>query len=141
MTKQEAIRTVCQIIGLVYHSFKDYSKACDCFCDQQNRTMGSFQFQCERPDIFDYIRQAVLERLKREGHEIHEDFDPETGKVKEAVEDLIAEPPKLQEEVDGIIQKLRSAHDPEGVVVVVIRGKDDPEMLKDILKKLDGPPF
>lgn len=84
LTRKEATREACSITGLAFKSIGDYSYSSDGFCDlcpfgEGNHHEGSYQ---NSGIILDYVRRAVLEKLKRDGYKIHEKFDPETGKEK-----------------------------------------------------------
>ena len=79
MTREEAIETACSIVSLAYRSMGDYSHPSDGFCrrcpveriPEWNYSNDGIAFQ--------YVRLAVVEKLKRDGYKISVGFDPETG--------------------------------------------------------------
>lgn len=93
MTRQEAITEVCQIVALAYGSINNFSTASDCFCEEGAEARIE---KAEGPCVVDgvrrrmttyrnegvtivYVRQAVMEKLKKDGYTICEGFDQETG--------------------------------------------------------------
>jgi len=80
VTRREATREACAIFGLVYHSIGDYTYSSDGFCDRcpqgEGRREGYYR---NHGKIFDYVRQAVLEKLKRDSIAVADGFDPQTG--------------------------------------------------------------
>ncbi len=77
MSKDEAIREACSIVALAYRSIGDYSRPSDGFCNVC-KPWGHFQ---NDGHILDYVRLAVVEKLKRDGFDIYTaGFDPITGK-------------------------------------------------------------
>lgn len=68
MTKQEATQEACSIIALAYHSRQDYTIPCDCFC---GREKGK-EFQTADRATFDYVREAVKEKLIKDGFTVRE---------------------------------------------------------------------
>jgi hypothetical protein len=74
LTRKEVIEQMCEIRGLVYHSIGNYADACDCLCDFTS-DFRSTDFE------INYIKQAVIEKLKRDGYRISEFYDPESGKM------------------------------------------------------------
>lgn len=86
MTRQEAIEEACKIIGLAYHSIGDYTFACDGFCDKcqaARREKVGYPFSLgdyrNGGQVFDYVRQAVLEKLTKDGIKVADGFDSVTG--------------------------------------------------------------
>jgi hypothetical protein len=77
MTKDEAITEVCAIIGLAFHSLKDYSHLSDGFCSTCNLSNDAFRNEGR---MIKYVRMAVVQRLKREGIPIAAGFHKQTGK-------------------------------------------------------------
>lgn len=73
MTKVEAIQKACSIVGMAYQAMGDYTKSCDCFCDDR---------LCYRNDstVLDFVAEAVVEKLARDGFMVPAGFDPMTGK-------------------------------------------------------------
>lgn len=68
MTREEAIREACEIVGLAFHSIGDYSRASDGFCDKcPAATCPSWTYHNEG-HILAYVRQAVVEKLQRDGY-------------------------------------------------------------------------
>ena len=69
MTRSEAIKEACTIVAMAYHTLADYADASDGFCSECR--MGK-QYDEYRNDgqALTYIREAVRERLKRDGYEI-----------------------------------------------------------------------
>ena len=80
MSQEDAIEEACLIMALAYHSIGDYQKPSDGFCRKcpASRSKG-WTFRNDG-HIFDYVRVAVLQRLKADGYSICGGFDPETGK-------------------------------------------------------------
>ncbi len=79
MTIEEAIREACRIVALAYKSIGDYRHASDGFCDLCPNSGDPESFRNEGKAI-EYVRLAVVARLKADGYGIAEGFDPETGK-------------------------------------------------------------
>lgn len=79
MTKQEVIRELCRIVALVYRSIDDYTNPSDGFCDLCPFHDNPQCFKHSGKTI-DYVRQAVVEKLKRDGVRIAQGFNPETGR-------------------------------------------------------------
>ena len=65
MTYKEVIKHLCQTVGVVFNTIKDYSKASDCFCNENARTSQSF---LHSGITLKYVRDAVIEKLKRDGY-------------------------------------------------------------------------
>ncbi len=63
MTRQEVIENVCETVGIIFVSRKDYRFASDCFC-KENPGFNHEGYTLE------YLRQAVIEKLQRDGYEI-----------------------------------------------------------------------
>ena len=82
MTRDEAIREACSIVGLVYYSIGDFSHASDGFCASCQANQGRGWHYANQGIALAYVRQAVLAALKRDGYRIHENFDPTTGKER-----------------------------------------------------------
>lgn len=78
MTKEEVIRSLCRITALVYHSIGDYKEPSDGFCDLCPNADDPASFQ-HSGHTLTWLRQAAVEKLKREGYSIANRFDPETG--------------------------------------------------------------
>lgn len=66
MTKDDVIKHVCRTVALVYRSIGDYSRASDGFCSVCEADLKGFNFQHDGITL-DYVRQAVIEKLKRDG--------------------------------------------------------------------------
>ena len=85
MTRDEAIREVCSIVALAYHSIGNYSQPSDGFCDMcPSGKHGAWSYQNAGRAI-DYVRRAVVLLLHSDGHSIPDGFDPVTGKECEEV--------------------------------------------------------
>ena len=65
--KEKVIGSLCAIVMMVHQSTGGFSdgKACDCFCSHMD-PMDFRSFAFERPDLLDFIRKAVEEKLARE---------------------------------------------------------------------------
>jgi hypothetical protein len=61
--RDQIIAKLCGIVGMVQRSIGDYSHASDCFC------VETPNFQHEEKTI-DYVREAVIEKLKRDGYTV-----------------------------------------------------------------------
>ena len=81
MTRDEAIIEACSIVALAYHSIGDYSHASDGFCSQCPAATSAYFEADYRNDgrALAFVRQAVVEKLERDGIVIADRFDPETG--------------------------------------------------------------
>jgi hypothetical protein len=86
MTKDEVVQEVCAILALAYHSIGDFSYACDGICSRCRAQHGPDWNYSNGGQIVDYVREAVLQRLKRDGIAIDDGFDPETGREKDRME-------------------------------------------------------
>lgn len=75
LSREEVIHQCCEIVGLAYHSIGDLSEPGDCFCNIRS------DFQ-HHPQTLSFVREAVLEKLKREGVKIDPRFDEITGRFK-----------------------------------------------------------
>jgi hypothetical protein len=75
MTKQEAIKEACAIVALAYHSVGEYTHSSDGFC-------GCSPFENYQNDgiALNYVREAVLQRLAKDGCKVADGFDPITGR-------------------------------------------------------------
>lgn len=80
MTREEVLYEVCSIVALVYDSIGDYTRASDGFCTTcMERNYGYYE---NDGAAIEYVRLAVVAALNRDGYEIHQGFDPLTGKQK-----------------------------------------------------------
>lgn len=82
MTRDEAITEACAIVALAYRSIGDYSTASDGFCPRCRQGREGWTYENDGR-ILAYVRHAVLDALKRDGHKIAKGFDPVTGKETE----------------------------------------------------------
>jgi hypothetical protein len=80
LSKEEAIKEACSIVALAYRSIGDYRHASDGFCQTCKDQHGPAWGFANQGFTLDYVRQAVVAALKRDGFTIHKGFDPETGK-------------------------------------------------------------
>ena len=64
MSREQIIELLCEITGLVFHSIRDYSEPSDCVCGS-HRCPG-FSFAHSGRTVA-WIRQAVVEKLERDG--------------------------------------------------------------------------
>jgi len=81
LTRDEVLIEACSVFALVYHSKGDYSKPCDGFCPRCPSGVGHDDCYFRNSgEVLDYVRVAVLEKLKRDGFKIAIGFDDETGK-------------------------------------------------------------
>lgn len=81
MTREEAIREACSIVSLAFRSIGDFEFASDGFCrdcEVSWMTFGDGYHNAGK--ALDYVRAAVLDALKRDGYEIADGFDPDTGR-------------------------------------------------------------
>lgn len=78
LSREEVIVECCEIVGLAFNSISDMSHPADCFCP---RLKPDPTFQ-HHPQTLAFVREAVLEKLKREGVKIDPRFDEITGRVK-----------------------------------------------------------
>ncbi len=82
LSVSEVIKEYCKIGGLAYHSIGDFCDPSDGFCDLCPNSGNPESFRNDG-HIIDYVRKAVLEKLKRDGYKIARGFDPKTGKEVE----------------------------------------------------------
>lgn len=68
-SRQRIIEKLCTITGIVYNSIGDYTHASDCICDPKKENVA------HDGQTLDYILQAVVEKLQRDGYEIDLFFD------------------------------------------------------------------
>ena len=78
MTREEVIREACRIMALAYRSIGDFSEPSDGFCDLCLFSSDPFAYR-NTGKALEYVRLAVVAKLKADGHEIAKGFDPETG--------------------------------------------------------------
>ena len=69
MTRDEVIEHVCQTVGIAYNSIGDYEHASDGFCNKCPFHNEPDNFQHEGKSL-EYVRNAVVEKLKADGHVI-----------------------------------------------------------------------
>ena len=79
MTRNEAIEQACSIIALAYHSLGDFTEASDGFCQKCTKNLSDGWQYRNAGNAIAYVRRAVLNQLKQDGHEIASGFDPQTG--------------------------------------------------------------
>ena len=79
MTCQEAIREACRIVALAYRSIGDFSEPSDGFCDLCPFSDDPVSYR-NAGRALEYVRLAVVAKLKADGHEVAKGFNPETGK-------------------------------------------------------------
>lgn len=74
MNRDEVIERMCAIHGVVAHSHAGEFYPADCFCRQS--IDPSFSHYQNTGKAIEYIRQAVMEKMKRDGVAIlSKDFD------------------------------------------------------------------
>lgn len=76
----EVLREYCRISALAYSSIGDYNYASDGFCDVCPNHNRPENYR-NNGLVIAFVREAVLEKLKREGFSINEAFDPATGEL------------------------------------------------------------
>lgn len=64
MTRPQVIENLCRTVSLAYLAVGDHSHASDCFC-HENKDPNHFQHQGK---TLEFVRQAVIEKLRREVH-------------------------------------------------------------------------
>ena len=77
MTKEEVIENLCQTVALAYRSIGDYTSPSDGFCPKCPHA-DTHHFS-HSGDTLRYVREAVVAKLKADGFQIADGFDPETG--------------------------------------------------------------
>ena len=82
MNREEAIKEACGIIALAYQSIGDFRYASDGFCSECERDLEPNWDYKNDGYALDYVRQAVVDKLKADGYTIPSNFDPNTGTVK-----------------------------------------------------------
>lgn len=75
LTRKEAIREACNIVGLAYHSINQYSEASDGFCDECPELAGPYQ---NAGEALAYVRAAVVAALRRDGFTLAKECARET---------------------------------------------------------------
>ena len=75
MTRNEVIKELCDIVGMVYQSMGDFSHASDCFCEDWQ---GAVHFRHEGKTL-EFVKQAVVEKLHRDGFSLPAKFKNLTG--------------------------------------------------------------
>lgn len=80
-TPEDAAEEMCAILGLAFYSIGDFGSPCDGFCLRCPNGIGSGREHYYRNsgEVIEYVRTAVVEKLKRDGHKIADGFDPCTG--------------------------------------------------------------
>ena len=81
LTRDEAIDQACAIIALAYHTIGNYSAPSDGFCERCCAIVKDDNCR-NSGDVLDYVRKAVIEKLKKDGYSINPGFDPETGRER-----------------------------------------------------------
>ena len=82
MSRDEAIIEACSIVSLAYRSIGDYSRASDGFCIKcPAGRHGGWNYSNDGFALA-FVRQAVVEKLNREGIQIADGFDS-TGREVE----------------------------------------------------------
>lgn len=78
MTSEEAVVHACTTMALAYKSMEDYSYPTDGFCRCCAFSDDKEAFKNDGR-VLTYVRQAVVQRLLRDGYSIAPGFDPITG--------------------------------------------------------------
>ena len=85
--QRDTLREICKTYAMAYKSIGDYTYASDGFCDMcpysalhDGASEDSYKNDGK---IIEFVRLAVVEKLKRDGYEICEWFDENTGKELE----------------------------------------------------------
>jgi hypothetical protein len=80
-TREEAIEEACKVYSLVYHSLSLSDEAQDGYCQKCAKLQKDQNYPEYRNSgpTFDFVREAVVEKLKREGYRIPKGYCPETG--------------------------------------------------------------
>lgn len=81
MTRQEAMREACEIVALAYHSIGDYTLPSDGFCDKCPAAAHALWHYQNSGEALQWVREAVLQRLRHEGIRVAAGFDPLTGRA------------------------------------------------------------
>ncbi len=77
-TTEDAISESCRTVALAYHSIADYTHASDGFCPMCRNAHEHGQYKNDGYALR-FVRDAVVEKLRRDGYEVDSGFDPETG--------------------------------------------------------------
>lgn len=68
MTRDQVLENLCQTVALVYRTLDDYSAPSDGFCHKcpaSRHEDWTFQHSGQ---TLDYVRQAVIEKLEKDGY-------------------------------------------------------------------------
>lgn len=74
MKRKKVIEELCELVSITYNSIGDFSKPSDGFCYRCKRIEEGFKVSGIKPryqnagHIVEYIRQAVFEKLERDGY-------------------------------------------------------------------------
>lgn len=79
LTLEEALVEYCRVNSLVYRSIDDATHPSDGFCPECPNGNRPAEYR-NSGLVLAYIREAVIEKLIRDGYKIHKGFDPYTGK-------------------------------------------------------------
>lgn len=74
MNKKEAIQEACSIVYLAWNSIGDFAIPCDCFCSECKDIVPkeNNKFKIADKATFDYVREAVKEKLIKDGFTVKE---------------------------------------------------------------------
>lgn len=78
MTQREVIGEYCRIAALVYHCIGDYTSPYDGFCS--DCPLNNSNDYRNAGEVIEYVRRAVVEKLKADGWPIARGYNPVTGK-------------------------------------------------------------
>lgn len=79
MTRNDAIKHACETVALAYHSIGDYTEPSDGFCRDCNPSDKPASSYLNSGNALRYVRDAVVEKLRRDGFVIEDGFDSDTG--------------------------------------------------------------
>ena len=87
MTHEQVLHHLCTTVGLVYKTIGDYTEASDGFCGQCTATMGGIRGFQHSGRTLKYVRQAVVEKLARDGYK--PTLDPDDDEVMDRIADML----------------------------------------------------
>jgi hypothetical protein len=70
MSREEAIKEACKIVTMAYQAIGDYSHASDGFCDECEKNHGPLWTYSNQGFVLEFVRQAVIEKLTRDGYTV-----------------------------------------------------------------------
>lgn len=79
---EETIEEVCSIVSMAYAAMGDYTLSSDGFCRKCPARISKGWSYVNSGVAVDYVREAVVEKLARDGYAIPEGYDANGREVK-----------------------------------------------------------